>query len=270
LRIEPQLKKLTKDDPKVAQLIEVAKALEGFPRHASTHAAGVVMSDQPLDNFLPLYLGQHDEIITQFDMKAVEKVGLVKFDFLGLKTLTVMHDTLQKVKERHDKEIKLENLDPNDKLVYKRLSEGETAGIFQLESSGMTDLVMKLKPSCFEEIVALVALFRPGPLGSCMVDDFINRKHGRTKIEYELSQLEPILKETYGVIVYQEQVMQIASALGGFTLGDADLLRRAMGKKKPEEMIKQRERFLAGAAKNKISSKKAEKIFDLMAEFAGY
>ncbi len=270
LEIEPQLKKILKEDERIAKLIRIAKALEGFPRHASTHAAGVVMGDQPLDMFLPLYVGQHDEIITQYDMKAVEKIGLIKFDFLGLKTLTVMNDAIEIIKKRHGTEINLSRLTLNDKLVYKHLSDGETPGIFQLESSGMTDLVMKLKPTCFEDIVALVALFRPGPLGSGMVEDFINRKHGRTKIEYELPQLASILKETYGVIVYQEQVMQIASALAGFTLGDADLLRRAMGKKKAEEMALQRTRFLEGCAKNKIASKKAEKIFDLMAEFAGY
>ena len=270
LRVEPQLLKLAKSDEKVAQLIEIAKSLEGFPRHASTHAAGVVMSDQPLDTFLPLYVGQHDEVITQFDMKSVEKIGLVKFDFLGLKTLTVMHDAISMIKKRTSEDVNLEKISLEDKLVYKRLGDGETAGIFQLESSGMTDLVAKLKPTCFEDVVALVALFRPGPLGSGMVDDFINRKHGRTKIAYELPQLEAVLKDTYGVIVYQEQVMQIASALGGFKLGDADLLRRAMGKKKPEEMAKQREKFLQGAAKNKIPSAKAEKIFDLMAEFAEY
>ncbi len=270
LRIEPQLKKIAKDDDRIARLLEIAKGLEGFPRHASTHAAGVVMSDKPLDAFLPLYVGQHDEIVTQFDMKSVEKVGLVKFDFLGLKTLTVMHDAISMVKARTGKDVDLAKISLDDKAVYQRLSSGETPGIFQLESSGMTDLVMKLKPSCFADIVALVALFRPGPLGSGMVDDFINRKHGRTKIEYELPQLEPILKDTYGVIVYQEQVMQIASALAGFTLGDADLLRRAMGKKNADEMAKQRVRFLEGAAKNKIPSAKAEKIFDLMAEFAEY
>ena len=228
------------------------------------------MSDQPLDNFLPLYVGQRDEIVTQFDMKAVEKVGLIKFDFLGLKTLTVMHDAIVMIKEGHKTDLDLSKLSITDKLVYERLGDGDTAGVFQLESSGMTDLVAKLKPTCFEDIVALVALFRPGPLGSGMVEDFINRKHSRTKIEYELPQLEPILKDTYGVIVYQEQVMQIASALASFTLGDADLLRRAMGKKKAEEMAEQREKFLAGCVKNKIPSKKAERIFDLMYEFAGY
>ncbi len=270
LKIEPQLKKLAKDDENVVRLLEIAKGLEGFPRHASTHAAGVVMSDQPLDTFLPLYVGQHDEIITQFDMKAVEKVGLVKFDFLGLKTLTVMHDAIEMITKRTGKEIELSKIGLDDKLVYEKLGQGETAGVFQLESNGMTDLVTKLKPSSFEDIVALVALFRPGPLGSGMVDDFINRKHGRTKILYELPQLEPILKDTYGVIVYQEQVMQIASALGGFTLGDADLLRRAMGKKKADEMAKQREKFVVGAVRNKHPKAKAEGIFDLMAEFAGY
>jgi len=270
LQLEPKLASLVNDDPSVARLINIARKLEGFPRHASTHAAGIVISDEPLSNFLPLYLGQNGETISQFDMKAVESIGLIKFDFLGLKTLTVIEDTLRMIKERRGVEIDIASIPLSDEAVYKLLWDGDTKGIFQLESSGMTDLIVRLKPSCFEDLIALVALFRPGPLGSGMVDDFIDRKHGRKKVEYLLPQLEDILKETYGVIVYQEQVMQIASTLAGFTLGDADLLRRAMGKKIPEEMDRQKEKFLKGTSAKKISPAIAEKIFDLMAEFAGY
>lgn len=270
VQIEPKLKESVKSDPQIKRLIEIARKLEGFPRHASTHAAGVVISDQPLTEFLPLYRGQRDEIVTQFDMKAVEKVGLVKFDFLGLKTLTVLDDTAKTIERRHGKKIAVDALPLDDSLVFSQLSQGDTAGVFQLESSGMTDLVTKLKPSQFADLVALVALFRPGPLGSGMVDDFIERKHGKRQIRYELPHLEHILKDTYGVIVYQEQVMRIANELAGFSLGDADILRRAMGKKKPEEMAKQKERFVAGAVANKISRAKAERIFDLMGKFAEY
>lgn len=270
LEVEPQLKKLAKEDPEVAKLLETAKKLEGFPRHASTHAAGVVISDQPLVNFLPLYKGQNDEVVSQFDMKAVENIGLIKFDFLGLKTLTLIEDTIKIIKETRNLDIDIETVPMDDKAVFDQLSSGDTKGIFQLESSGMTDLIVRLKPSDFEEIVALVALFRPGPLGSGMVNDFIDRKHGRKEIKYVLPQLAPILEDTYGVILYQEQVMRIASMLANFTMGDADILRRAMGKKKPKEMAKQKKKFLEGSKKNKINPGKAEQIFDLMAEFAGY
>ncbi|MDO8528108.1 MAG: DNA polymerase III subunit alpha [Deltaproteobacteria bacterium] len=270
IEIEPQLKTLWQKDEKIKELLEIAKMLEGFPRHASTHAAGVVISDKPLVNFLPLYRGQHDEVVTQYDMKAVEKIGLIKFDFLGLKTLTVMDDTIRLIEKRHNIKVDLKTLPQDDAEVYKHLSDADTAAVFQLESSGMTDLVARLKPNRFGELIALVALFRPGPLGSGMVDDFINRKHGRTPIRYELPQLKEILEDTYGVILYQEQVMQIASMLANFSLGDADLLRRAMGKKIHAEMAEQREKFLTGAKVNKIPSAKAEKIFDLMAKFAEY
>lgn len=270
LEVEPQLKKLAKEDPQVAKLLETARRLEGFPRHASTHAAGVVMSDQPLVNFLPLYRGQNDEVVTQFDMKAVENIGLIKFDFLGLRTLTLIEDTIKNIKETRGEKVDIETIPMNDKAVFEQLCTGDTKGIFQLESSGMTDLIVRLKPTIFEEIVALVALFRPGPLGSGMVNDFIDRKHGRKEIKYVLPQLAPILKDTYGVILYQEQVMQIASLLASFTMGDADILRRAMGKKKPKEMAKQKKKFLEGCKPNKIPPTKAEQIFDLMAEFAGY
>ena len=267
---EPQINALADKDPRIAQMLTIAQSIEGFPRHASTHAAGVVISDRALTDFLPLYRGSNEEIVTQFDMKAVEKIGLIKFDFLGLKTMTILYDAMALIAKRGGPAIVLEEIPLTDADVFAQLSDGDTAGIFQLESSGMTDLVVRLKPSLFEDIVALVALFRPGPLGSGMVDDFINRKHGRTAIEYPLPQLEPILRDSYGVIVYQEQVMQIASTLASYSLGEADLLRRAMGKKKADEMAQQKARFLDGARKNNVPAHKAEQIFDLMEKFAGY
>ncbi|HPQ80804.1 MAG TPA: DNA polymerase III subunit alpha [bacterium] len=270
LEIEPKLKDLSRKQEGVARLLEIAAAIEGFPRHASTHAAGVVISDEPLTEYVALYKGGNDDVVTQYDMKSIEKIGLIKFDFLGLKTLTVIDDAIKMIGRRTGEGVDIDAIPLDDPLVYKKLSDGDTAGVFQLESSGMTDLVKKLKPNVFGDIVALVALFRPGPLGSGMVDDFINRKHGRTAIRYELPQLEEILRDTYGVIVYQEQVMRIANVLGNFSLGEADLLRRAMGKKKPEEMARQRERFLKGTAETKVSRQKAEHIFDLMAKFAEY
>ncbi len=269
-RMEPLLKDLEEKDPQINRLMTIARSLEGQTRHASTHAAGVVISDQPLVNFMPLYRGQKNEIVTQFDMKSIEKIGLIKFDFLGLKTLTVIDHTLKIVRRTRGREISINEIPLDDPAVYKTLSSGDTTGVFQLESAGMRELIVKMKPSTFPDLIALVALYRPGPLGSGMVDDFIERKHGRIPVRYELPQLESILKETHGVIVYQEQVMQIASALANFSLGDADILRRAMGKKKPEEMAEQRDKFLAGCSKNRIPAKKAEKIFDQMAKFAEY
>lgn len=268
---EPKFQEEREKNPQVGELLDIALALEGLTRHASVHAAGVVISDEhPLTDHLPLALGQHDEVVTQWDMKGVEKIGLVKFDFLGLKTLTLLKRAIEMVEETKKITIDLMDIDQRDSKVFEMLSKGETQGVFQLESSGMRDLVMRLKPSSFEDIVALVALYRPGPLGSGMVDDFINRKHGKTQVVYELPQLETILKDTYGVILYQEQVMQIASSLASYTLGEADLLRRAMGKKIAEEMDKQEARFLEGCKKNKIPEGKSKKIFDLMAKFAGY
>jgi DNA polymerase-3 subunit alpha len=269
-RVESRLKEMEEKDPRVQKLLLTARSLEGLTRHASTHAAGVVISDKPLVDFMPLYRGQHDEIISQYDMKSIEKIGLIKFDFLGLKTLTVIDSAVKIIRRTRGKEIKINELPPDDPEVYKNLSTGDTGGIFQLESSGMRELIAKMKPSTFPDLIALVALYRPGPLGSGMVDEFINRKHGKIPVKYELPSLEPILDETYGVIVYQEQVMQIASVLADFSLGDADLLRRAMGKKKPEEMAEQKDKFIKGSLNKKIPQKKAEKIFDLMAKFAEY
>jgi DNA polymerase-3 subunit alpha len=273
---EPRLSELIRSDDRIARLMETAQHLEALPRHASTHAAGVVIGDKPLVEYLPLYCvsssGDDDQgrvVVTQFDMKGVEKIGLIKFDFLGLKTLTLIDQVLKLLAQRNI-EVDLDHVDMTDQATYDLLSAGDTTGVFQLESSGMREILVKLRPSCFEDIIALVALYRPGPLKSGMVDQFIQAKHGQIEVEYELPQLEPILNETYGVILYQEQVMQISSTLANYTLGEADLLRRAMGKKIAEEMAKQKGRFMAGARENKLPDKKAEKIFDLMANFAEY
>ncbi|MBI1908617.1 MAG: DNA polymerase III subunit alpha [Deltaproteobacteria bacterium] len=270
IRSEPRLAEVGQKNPTIGRLLATAHSLEGLTRHASTHAAGVVISDQPLVNFMPLYKGQHDEIVTQFDMKAIEKIGLIKFDFLGLKTLTVIDETRKIIKRTRGLDLDVGDLPLDDPEVYAMLSKGDTWGVFQLESSGMRDLLAKLKPTVFPDLIAVVALYRPGPLGSGMVEDFINRKHGKVQVRYELAELEEVLRDTYGVIVYQEQVMKIASKLANFSLGEADLLRRAMGKKNPEVMAEQRDRFLKGAHENRIPPKKAEKIFDLMAKFAEY
>ncbi|MBI3611221.1 MAG: DNA polymerase III subunit alpha [Nitrospirae bacterium] len=272
VKAEPRLQELTRTDPKIQELLTLARSLEGLARHASTHAAGVVISEEPLTDHVPLYRGAKGEIVTQYSKDDLEKIGLVKFDLLGLRTLTVIDQTIKLINKKRPSEeaIRLSKVPLDDPKTYQQLSTGQAAGIFQLESRGMSDLLVKLKPEGFEDLIAILALYRPGPIGSGMVDDFIKRKRGLKPIQYELPQLEEILKETYGVIVYQEQVMTIANVLAGFSLGQADLLRRAMGKKKPEEMEKQKERFIQGARKNGIPEKKAEKIFDLMAYFAGY
>ncbi len=270
LEQEPQLREATKKDPKQKELINIALALEGLTRHASTHAAGVVVTPTPLTEYLPLYVDQKTgSQVTQFAMSYVEKIGLVKFDFLGLKTLTVIDNCVRLI-HRQEPDFDLRMMKDDDPKTYELLARGETTGVFQLESSGMKELLVKLKPTCFEDIIAVCALYRPGPLGSGMVDDFIQRKHGKRKITYDFPQLEPLLKDTYGVIVYQEQVMQIAQVLANYSLGGADLLRRAMGKKKAEEMAKQKDLFLAGAKDNKLDLKKAAAVFDLMEMFAEY
>jgi DNA polymerase-3 subunit alpha len=271
LQQEPKLKELVEKDPKVKELFNIALALEGLTRHASTHAAGVVVTPKPLPEYLPLYTDpKSGGQVTQFAMSYVEKIGLVKFDFLGLKTLTVINNAVRLIREGKNPDFDLKLVGDNDPETYRLLSAGETTGVFQLESSGMKELLVKLKPNCFEDIIAICALYRPGPLGSGMVDDFIQRKHGRKAITYDFPQLEPILKDTYGVIVYQEQVMLIAQVLAGYSLGGADLLRRAMGKKKAEEMAKQKQIFLKGAKENMLDPKKAEGVFDLMEKFAAY
>ncbi len=268
---EPRLRELIEKDRRVKKLFDVAISLEGLTRHASTHAAGVVVTPEPLTNYLPLYVDPKSKgQVTQFDMGFVEKIGLVKFDFLGLKTLTVISNAVRLIRAGKTPDFDLTMVSDDDEKAFQLLSRGETTGVFQLESSGMKEYLIKLKPTCFGDLIAMVALYRPGPLGSGMVDSFIKRKHGVETFTYDFPQLEPILKDTYGVIVYQEQVMQIAQVLGNYTLGGADLLRRAMGKKKPEEMAKQKKIFLNGATENKLNPKKAEAVFDQMAKFAEY
>lgn len=269
LENEPKFKQLMNEKPEYKELVEIATALEGLHRNAGMHAAGIVIAEHPLWEHVPCYRGQDGEIVTQFAKEEVEEAGLVKFDFLGLKTLTVIDIAVKMVqKERPDFDLRRIPLD--DVSVYKLISEGDTTGVFQLESSGFKELLKKLKPDCFEDIIAAGALYRPGPLEGGMVDDFISRKHGRTKIVFHHPSMAPILKETYGVIVYQEQVMQIARALAGYSLGGADLLRRAMGKKKKEVMEKEKQKFLEGAKKTGVDPKIADEVFDLMAAFAGY
>ncbi len=267
---EPQFAKLRKENEKVGELLDIAVNLEGLPRHCSTHAAGVVISSLPLTNFLPLYKGANDEVVTQFSMGNVEKLGLLKMDFLGLRTLTVIDNALRLIKESTGEDLDIERISIDDKKTYELLCDARTLGVFQLESGGMRDLLKKLKPDCFEDIIALLALYRPGPLESGMVDDYVKRKHGTLETKYEVPQLEEVLKETHGVILYQEQVMKIAAVLSGYSLGEADLLRRAMGKKKAEEMAAQGKRFMEGAKERKIPPAKAEKIFALIDKFAGY
>ncbi len=268
---EPRLKELIGENAKIAELLNLAKSLEGLARHASTHAAGVVISKEPLTEHVPLYRGANGEIVTQYAKDEIEKIGLVKFDFLGLRNLTVIDSAIKLISQKNpDYPLTAMEIPIDDAAAYELLSSGQTAGVFQLESMGMRDLLVRLRPERFEDLIAILALYRPGPIGSGMVDEFIKRKRGSIPIKYEVPQLEDILKETYGVIVYQEQVMKIANVLAGFSLQEADLLRRAMGKKLPEEMKKQKEKFIQGAKQNSIPHKKAEKIFDQMAYFAGY
>src|SRR6266704_3356055 len=266
----PQLKSAINSDERLKDLMAVALRLEGMSRHASTHAAGVVISPRPLTDLIPLYKSNRDEITTQYDMNALERIGLLKMDFLGLTTLTVLHDTVRMIEQNRSAKIDIDNLALDDAETYKLFARADTTAIFQFESHGMRDILRRYQPTRIEDLTALNALYRPGPIQGGMIDDFINRKQGKTKVSYELSQLKDILEETYGVILYQEQVMQIANLLASFSLGEADILRRAMGKKKKEEMAAQRAKFMAGCAANKIPEKKAERIFNLMEEFAGY
>ncbi len=270
ISVEPQLKELYENGEQVKELIDIAQRLEGLSRHASTHAAGIVISPQPLTALAPLYRNPSDgSITTQFDMGSIDSLGLVKFDFLGLKTLTVINKAVKFIND-NGTELDISALPLDDLKTFQLLGAGQSTGVFQFESSGMKELLIKMGPERFEDLVALNALYRPGPLGSGMVTDFIDRKKGRLPVEYDLPQLEPILKETYGIILYQEQVMRIAHDLAGFTLGQADMLRRAMGKKKPEEMEKQKESFVSGSVQRGIPAEKAKKLFDLMAKFAEY
>lgn len=266
----PDLSALYREDDQVRKLIDTAALIEGMPRHASTHAAGVVITRQPLTHYVPLYKTTDGPLTTQFAKDPVEELGLLKMDFLGLRTLTVIADAVQSIKQNQDVHIDIDEIPLDDPGAFELLSRGDGVGVFQLESSGMRTILRDLKPEVFEDIIALVALYRPGPLGSGMVEDFIKSKHGEKKAAYLHHKLEPILRDTYGVILYQEQVMRIASDLAGFTLGEADMLRRAMGKKKPEIIAGLRAQFVEGAVKNEVDAAVAGQIFDLMAYFAGY
>lgn len=276
LEQEPLLRERYEKEDEIRTLIDLARKLEGITRNVGKHAGGIVIAPGKLTEFVPLYCepGEPSHPVTQFDKDDVEAVGLVKFDFLGLKTLTIINRALRVINltrmQQNEAPIDIGLIPLNDTPTFKLLKACKSMAVFQLESHGMRDLIKRLQPDCFEDLVALVALFRPGPLQSGMVDDFINRKHGRAKVFYPHPQLEPVLRPTYGVILYQEQVMQIAQVLAGYTLGAADILRRAMGKKKPEEMAKQREIFCKGAEKNGVNSEVATHIFDLMEKFAGY
>ena len=269
--MEPDLMALYTADPLIRKLLDTSMRLEGLSRHASIHAAGLVISDKPMMEYLPLYRGKREnDIVTQFDMKMVEKVGLVKFDFLGLRNMTVISDALNNIALQGKTPPDLDLLPLDDVDTYKLYSSGETDGIFQVESSGMRQYLRMLRPTVFEDIIAMLALYRPGPLKSGMVLEFIKRKHGQIEVSYPLPSLENCLKDTYGVIVYQEQVMQIAQIVAGYTLGGADLLRRAMGKKDPEAMAKERSKFVEGAVERDVALDTANEIFDLMEKFAEY
>jgi len=274
IEMEKKLKDYAETDGK--ELIDLALKLEGLSRHTSTHAAGIVISDNPIVEYCPLMLDKEGQVVTQYSMNWVEKIGLVKFDFLGLKTLSVIDKALVLINEHHgltkeDKyHLDINTIPLDDRKTFKLIAAGKTIGVFQLESSGITEMVSRLKPTCFEDIVAILALYRPGPLDAGMVDHYIDRKHGKEVVKYQHPTLEPILNNTYGIILYQEQIMQIARDMAGYSLAEADMLRRAMGKKKPEEMAKQRQFFLDGAKKNKIPDAVAVEVFDQMETFARY
>ena len=268
IQSEPRLQEEEKKNEKIKKLLSLSRSLEGLNRHSSTHAAGVVISDVPLVERVPLCKSPKDEIVTQYSMNDLQAVGLTKFDFLGLKTLTVIKNTIQFIKEGRGEVIDIETIPLDNQKAFQLLMKGSTDGIFQLESSGMKDILLNMKPDCIEDIIALIALYRPGPMN--MVPEFISRKQGKTKIVYEIPELKEILKETYGVIVYQEQVMQIAGAIGNYTMAEADILRKVMSKKKTSEMEKEKPKFLEGAKKTKIPEKKAKKIWEQMETFAEY
>ena len=268
---EPAFQDAASKDPRVRDVIDTSLRLEGMARNCGTHAAGVVISPRPLKELVPLYKTNKDEIVTQYDMKYLEKLGLLKMDFLGLTTLTIVNEALVLIKKTRGIDLVLDDVPTDDKDTYQRIfSQGLTSGVFQFESSGMKDVLRRYQPERIEDLVALNALYRPGPIKGGVVDDFIDRKHGRKKVVYDVAETQPLLEETYGIILYQEQVMQIAQVVAGYRLSEADLLRRAMGKKKVEEMGKQRTRFMQGACERGINEKKAEKLFDLMAQFAEY
>ena len=267
IKNEPRLADEEKNNPTVAKLLALSRILEGINRHASTHAAGVVISDVPLVERVPLCIPK-DDVVTQFSKDDIEKIGLTKFDFLGLKTLTVIKKALKFIKHFKGLEIDIDNLPLDDKKTYELLGRGQTDGVFQMESAGMTDLAINFKPDNIEDIIALIALYRPGPMR--MISEFIKRKQGTTKISYELPQLEEILKETYGIILYQEQVIRIASVIGGYSMAEADTLRKVMGKKLTEAMEKEMPKFIEGAKRNRINENIARKIWEQIKEFASY
>jgi DNA polymerase-3 subunit alpha len=268
LQSSQELQNLVENNAQAKKIIDIAKRIEGQARHASIHAAGIVISKDPLMEYVPLQVMNSSEVVTQFPMTNLEELGLLKMDFLGLRTLTVIYDTLKKIKENYGIDIDIDNLPLDDPKVYELLQKGETIGVFQLESRGMRNLLREIKPEKFEDLIAVLALYRPGPLGR--LESYIKRKRGEEKVEYMHPSLEPILSETYGVIIYQEQVMEIAHRLAGFSLGQADVLRRAMGKKKPEVMEEQREIFVKGAKERGIPEEVAKDIFEDMAKFAEY
>jgi DNA polymerase-3 subunit alpha len=270
LSIAPDLMELYSQDYTARQIIDTARALEGMPRHASVHAAGVVIGKESLSYLLPLQRTGDGHIITQFTKETVEDIGLLKMDILGLRTLTVINRAVEIIEKIRGEIIDIDNIDLGDEKVYELLSQGDTIGVFQLESQGLRRILKEMLPGRFEDLIAIIALYRPGPLGSGMVEDFINCKHGRQEIEYIHPMLQDILQETYGVVLYQEQVMQIASICANFTMGEADILRRAMGKKKPEEIMALRQKFVLGAAQNNIDEATATRLFDIMESFAGY
>lgn len=268
IETEPRLRELMDNEPRIGTLMDLARRVEGLTRHASIHAAGVIISDKPLIENAPLYRGVDGENVVQYDMKMAEKIGLIKFDFLGLKTLTLIYDALKLIEKNRNKKFTVHDISLNDPGIYDIMSRGNTAGIFQFEGDGISDLIKRVRPSCFEDITAINALYRPGPMQ--MLDEYIGRKHGKIKITYLFDTLEDILKETYGIIVYQEQVQLIAARIASYSLGEADMLRRAMGKKIAQEMAQQKSRFMEGAAKNGYDAAKSEELFDLMAKFAEY
>ncbi len=270
LQMSKEFKKEYDENATVHQLVEYSRTLEGLARHSSTHAAGVVISAAPVDDYVPMQYSKEGYLTTQYDKNLVEELGLLKMDFLGLRTLTVIGDTVKLIKKSRGIDVDVDHIPLDDPDTCQLLTVGDTAGVFQMESEGITNLVKELAPTNFTDIIPLIALYRPGPLGSGMVEDFIKGSHGEKEPTYLHPLLKPILKDTYGVILYQEQVMQIASAMGGFSLGEADLLRRAMGKKKAEILVSQRENFIAGTQKNNIPDDIANKVFDLMVYFAGY
>ncbi|WP_310440446.1 DNA polymerase III subunit alpha [Sulfuricurvum sp.] len=268
---EPKISELIESDAQAARVWEFSKKLEGLKRNAGMHAAGVVISNEPLWKKTPIYKPSGEEtFVTQYSLNYLEDIDLIKFDFLGLKTLDVIDNAIKLIRKRYDVEVNWHKIDENDPKVYEIIQSGDTIGMFQIESSGMQDLNKRLKPSSFEDLIAVLALYRPGPMESGMLDDFIERKHGRQEISYTFDSMEPILKPTYGVIVYQEQVMQIVQTVGGMSLGGADIVRRAMGKKKIEEMQKYNKEFSEGAANQGLDYKKASELFDLIEKFAGY